>query len=58
MEATLAMASPGRFNPDGPHLERRLKNGEPTWFKDPGNRKIFPELCFIKFEGGADSDSV
>ena len=28
MEATLAMASLGRFNPDGPHIKMAMKNYE------------------------------
>jgi hypothetical protein len=38
MEATLAMASLGRFNPDGPHSERPLKMESPLniWTLETG----------------------
>jgi hypothetical protein len=49
MEATLAMASLGRFNPDEPHFKVVMKYERFARYIDLfAGKKIFPEFCFMK----------
>jgi hypothetical protein len=46
MEATLAMASLGRFNPDEPHLKMTVKYKKLTLYTDPLSWKKFRKFFF------------
>jgi len=48
MEATLAMASLGRFNPDEPHFKVVIKYERLAHYIDLFVGIKFPEFCFMK----------